>query len=91
MTLQEIEEWLWKEANREALSWFTIMCENNYAEMYLYYKPSGEGIMGELKISENQPAGFKLAPIGRLHCGLTKDQVKIIIQDISRKLPILAY
>lgn len=84
MTTEEIERWLWDQAQAAAELWNREQRRDMFASLYLYHKP------GNLTVCGNTvPDGFELADGRRLCPSGTIEQIRNRIYEVSRRLPIL--
>jgi len=83
MKLQQIDQFLWEQADKASKEWFRAQSLNPYAAIYLYYKS------GELAAFENAPHGWTLGRQDRLSPAHTREQIKAQIAESARRLPFL--
>jgi len=71
--------------------WGNQLYWQNVTAWHVYYKASGPGAMGDIRISNERIDGYLLARPERVSCAATREQIRSWIIDSAQRLPILAY
>jgi len=75
----------------ELEQWFIKQCRNEYADYYLYYRPTSPITDGGFLICSEKPEGYLLGWNQPIDKGATVDQNHRKLSDVLRKLPIMNY
>ena len=87
--LPEYEKIVLHQAAEAAASWFRQGSRDPFVDLYLYFRPSSPGAVGQLHVGPDAPEGFELADPRRIHGNQTELQACHWIAGVSRRLPIL--
>jgi hypothetical protein len=84
MKMPDILDFVAAQAQKVADEWYAAQCRDNYASLYVYYRP------GELCAAAGPPSPeWTLADGARIRPDSTRVQVQRWVNDLAQRIPFL--